>query len=103
MGICFLQLIKNREKDAEHWLVASHGCTLWMIVKELSDRGVVHITIHCAMWHKVWYTVCLQCGVRCEYHVVYGVHVLSGGYLSAVGRLFHRNASQCNVAFNRGF
>ena len=32
---------KQREGCPEHWLVASHGCTLWMIVKELSDRGVV--------------------------------------------------------------
>ena len=38
----------------------------------------------------------IRCGIRCAYYVVYGVHVLSGGYLSAVGRLFHRNASQCS-------
>ena len=63
-------------------------------------KGIVRqgcgITIQCAVWHKVWYTLCLLCGIRCAYYVVYGVHVLSGGYLSAVGRLFHRNASQCS-------
>ena len=68
-------------------LVNSHGCTLWMIVKELSDRGVVKLySVQCG----------IRCGIRCAYYVVYGVHVLSGGYLSAVGRLFHRNASQCS-------
>ena len=45
---------------------------------------------------NMWYTVCLLCGIRCAYYVVYGVHVLSSGYLSAVGRLFHRNARQCS-------
>ena len=56
-------------------------------------KGIVRqgcgITILCVQYG-------IRCGILCAYYVVYGVHVLSGGYLSAVGRLFHRNASQCS-------